>query len=179
MSLQHVQLFEHDEVLECQMSQLENVVRRLVNVEISRNSIQDRYSFVARRDEPVDRYLMKEQDEPGAPSHNVIVPPWMAYITSDTSHHTMSIFRVYGACPITRRHASRGAVRIVKFANPDLTIAVISEAMHAKVTSIISFENYVKYLRRYFQSFHVFCSVVLWRFMWVNEVRFRVVLFSV
>lgn len=54
----------------------------------------------------VGSILTKEQDEHGAPSHNVIVPPWMAYVTSDTSHHTISIFRIYDVHSIPRRIVS-------------------------------------------------------------------------
>lgn len=50
----------------------------------------------------VGSILTKEQDEHGAPSHNVIVLPWMTYVTSDTNQRTISILRIYGVHSILR-----------------------------------------------------------------------------
>lgn len=61
---------------------------------------KDRYNVTIHRrleKRNVGSILTKEQDEHGAPSHNVIALPSTPYITSDTGHHTISIFRIYDA----------------------------------------------------------------------------------
>lgn len=126
--------------------------------------VKDRYNVTIHRrleKRNVGSILTKEQDEHGAPLHNVIALPSMPYITSDTGHHTISIFRIYDARSAHSLFLRQRAAPIV-FSNPPIVTYMSNRYWYSFPYPQIN--SFYLLLRSSYENYSFLAPVIFQRF---------------